>query len=159
MRKQYNNRWVTATVGGQLCKFRSILEYRWCLYQQWLWDNGEITEWLYEYKPDRFYFPNEKTAPVQYLPDFKVTENDGTVVYHECKGFHDGQTNTKFRRVAKHYPDVVMDLILQRIPKSGSKGANRRMNAQRYVRRIINASEIFKQTKGMIDYDSYKHNP
>jgi hypothetical protein len=35
--------------------------------------------------------------------------------------------------------------------RSGSKGANRRRIADKYARRIIDASEIFKQIKGVIN--------
>ena len=74
-----------------------------------------------------------------------MIENDGTVVYQETKGYYDGQTNTKLRRMARHYPDTIFELVLQRIPKRGGKGAGRRRIAAKYTRRIIDASKIFKQ--------------
>ncbi|MCK5127231.1 MAG: DUF1064 domain-containing protein [candidate division Zixibacteria bacterium] len=149
--RQYGNTRVTATVGENKCYFRSKLEYHWALYLEFLKTNGEIIKW--EYEPKVFYFPDEKTAPVQYKPDFRVTEKDGTVVWHETKGYHDGKTNKKFQRMAKHYPNVIMDLVLQSIPRTGSKGANRRFNAQRYVRRIVDSSTVFSQMKGIINFN------
>jgi len=150
--KVFNNRRVTATIGGQTCNYRSVLEYRWALYLQFLVDSGELDSW--EYETDTFYFPGETTAPVRYLPDFKIVEPGGVIVYQECKGWHDGPTNTKLRRTARHYPDVVMELVLQRIPKKGVKGVNRRRVADKYTRRIIDASDIFKQMKGAINFDT-----
>lgn len=149
--KSFGNQRVTATVGGNHCYFRSKLEYHWALYLEFLKNADEIIDW--DYESQVFYFPNEKTAPVQYRPDFMTVEKDGTVVWQETKGHHDGKTNKKFQRMAKHYPDVVMDLVLQRIPRTGSKGANRRFNAQRYVRRIIDASIIFQQLKSVINFN------
>jgi len=148
--KVMNNRRVTATVGGQECHFRSAFEYQWALYLQFLRDKKQIMWWAYEPKVFDFTQFGYTTGPYKYRPDFLICENDKTKVYQECKGYHDGATNRKFQRTAKHYPDVVMELVLQRIPKKKSKGANRRLNAQRYVRRIIDASEIFKQLKGFI---------
>jgi predicted nuclease of restriction endonuclease-like RecB superfamily len=43
---------------------------------------------------------------VTYLPDFKVTERDGSVVYHEVKGWMDSQSKSKLKRMAKFYPEV-----------------------------------------------------
>ncbi|MCK4791205.1 MAG: hypothetical protein KAV87_46160, partial [Desulfobacteraceae bacterium] len=70
--RQYGNQRVTTTVGGKKCYFRSKLEYHWALYLEFLKTNGEIIKW--EYEPEIFYFPDEKTASVQYKPDFRVTE-------------------------------------------------------------------------------------
>jgi len=147
--RQYNNQHITATVGEKKCHFRSKLEYQWAQYLELLKIHEQIVDW--DYEPEVFYFLGERTAPVQYRPDFKVIENDGTIVWQETKGYHDGKTNSKFRCMAKHYPGVVIELVLQRIPKHNKGiGANRRRIAEKYVRRIIDASEIFKQCKGII---------
>ena len=148
--KVMRNRPSTETVGGKTCHFRSQFEYKWAQYLQFLKESREIQEW--EYEPETFYFPNEKTAPVQYTPDFKIIELDvfkECVIWQECKGYHDGPTNSKLRRMAKHHPNEVMELVLQRIPKKG-KAANRRRIAAKYTRRIIDASVIFKQIKGIL---------
>ena len=140
--KIMKNQSVEDVFNGRVCYFRSKLEHRWAKYLQILLESGQIAGWFYE--PDKFIFPDEITAPVQYTPDFKVIENDGTVIYQETKGYHDGQTNTKLRRMAKHYPDTIFELVLQRIPKKG-KGAARQRIAAKYTRRIIDASKIFRQ--------------
>lgn len=149
--KVYNNQRVTATIAGQLCHFRSKFEYAWAKYQQFLQDTNEIMDWFYE--PEVFYFENETTAPVQYTPDFQIIGKKGDIYYQECKGYHDGQTNKKLQRMAKHHPDIVMELVLQSIPKNLSKGANRRRVAAKYCRRIIDAGVIFKQIKGLVNLD------
>jgi len=148
--KVMNNQPVRAEFNGRKCYFRSKLEYCWALYLQFLLENGKIQDWFYE--PDLFIFEGEKTAPIQYRPDFKVIEADGTVIYQETKGYHDGSTNKKLQRMQKHYPETIFELVLQRIPRSGSKGANRRHIAAKYTRRIIDASAIFQQMKGVINF-------
>ncbi len=143
-----NNTRVTATVGGQRYHFRSKFEYHWAQYLQILTDNQQIQGWSYE--SETYYFEGEKTAPVMYRPDFLVVENDGSEVWHETKGYHDGKTNKKLQRMAKHYPDVVIELVLQHIPKKGIKGANRRQVAERYCRRVYDGSVVLRQCKGLI---------
>ncbi|KKL71483.1 hypothetical protein LCGC14_2094480 [marine sediment metagenome] len=140
--RDFNNVPTQIWLGGGHYSFKSKFEAKWAKYLQLLKDSGEIIEWYYE--PHTFYFPNEKTAPVQYTPDFLVIENDDTEIYQETKGYHDGPTNSKLRRFARHYPDEIIELVLMRMPKKG-KSANRIRVANKYVRRIIDASVIFKQ--------------
>jgi len=146
--KVMGNRGERATVGGKTYYFKSQLELKWAQYLQFLKEHHNIIDWSYE--TQTFYFAGEKAAPVQYTPDFRVNEAGGDIIYQETKGWHDGQTNTKLRRMAEHYPDVRIDLVLQHIPRKGSKGAHRRAIAAKYTRRIIDASVIFKQIKGII---------
>ena len=145
---QMGNTRVTATVGGKKCYFRSKFEYHWAQYLELLKQSNEIIDWFYE--PETFYFEGENTAPVQYTPDFKVIESNGAAVWHETKGYHDGKTNKKLQRMVKHHPDIVIDLVLQYIPKRGVKGANRRAVAERYARRVFDGTEVLKGLKGYI---------
>ena len=137
---KYGNKPGRAEIGGKVIYFRSKFEMRRAEYLHLLQETKEIQEWQYE--PDRFAFPQ---SPYVYIPDFKVTEAGGGVVYQECEGYHDGKTNSKFRAMAKYEPGVTLELVLLRIPKKG-KGAARRQVASKYVRRIIDASLIFRQT-------------
>ena len=155
--KVMNNKAVTATVGGKKCYFRSVLEYRWALYLEFLKKGNEIQDWFYEDTLLNFQNRGYKCGPFMYKPDFRVVEKDGKWVFQECKGHHDGQTNSKLQRTAKCYPGTVMELVLQSIPKRSVKGANRRFNASRYVRRIIDASEIFRQCRGVINFEVSKY--
>ncbi len=149
IRKEYKNRRITAIVGGQLCHFKSHFEWHWAQYLQILVGSGEIVSWAYE--PQIFFFPDEKTAPVQYTPDFYIRRPAMDFHYwQECKGHHDGPTNSKLKRMAKHYPDEIMELVLQGFSK---KTAARRDVAERFTRRIIDGNKILRQVKGMIQWE------
>lgn len=89
--------------------FRSMWECNYARYLDWLKGQGEIADWSYE--PDAFVFHGVVRAPVTYTPDFKVTETDGSVVYHEVKGWMDGKSSSKLKRMAKFYPDVKIVVI------------------------------------------------
>ena len=70
---------------------------------------GEIKGW--EYEPDTFWFEAIKRGVRSYKPDFKVTYKDGSVQYHEVKGYLDAKSQTKLKRMAKYYPDVKIVVI------------------------------------------------
>ena len=145
IRRKFGNRPEITTIGGQTCHFRSQFELKWAKYLQFLVNSKLIEAWKYESRT--FYFTGYKTGKMNYLPDFKVIENDGTVVWQECKGAHDGPMNTRFKRMAEQYPDEIMDLVSWKFEK---RNAQKRSVAKKYTRRIIDASEIFKQVKGLI---------
>ncbi len=147
--KVMRNRQSTETVGGKTCHFRSQLEYKWAQYLQFLKESNNILGWEYEPKTFDFQSRGYKKGPFVYLPDFKVVVGCGHY-WQETKGHHDGDCNSKLRRMAECYPDEIMELVLQSIPKKGGKGANRRRIAAKYTRRIIDASVIFRQMKGVI---------
>ncbi len=148
-RKEYNNVRVTDTIGGQTCHYRSKLEHRWAKYLQMMQEQGHILSWQYE--SHRFIFHDVETAPVGYTPDFLVFNTDGTAVWQECKGFLEPRDATKYRRMHEQYPADGIELVMQRIPKKGN-AANRLDLVRRkgYVSRVIDASEIFRQCKGII---------
>ncbi len=154
--KVMNNKPVTATVGGKKCYFRSKLEYGWAQYLEFLKRSGEIRDWFYEKTTFDFQGKGYAKGPFMYLMDFTIIDKDGQTYYQECKGHHDGQTNSKLKRVADCYPDAVVELVLQNIPANGIKGANRRATAKRYTRRIIDAGFIFRQLRGVIKVDAPK---
>ena len=141
-----NIRKVHATVGDKTYTFRSEGEFLWSQYLEFLKQSGEIKGWGYEGKT--FYFHNEKTAPVQYTPDFWIVPNSGQAYCQEFKrGYLDGQAITKLRRMAKHYPDVIIELVLMDAAKINS---HRMFIAHKYVRRIISARDIFRQMGNLI---------
>jgi hypothetical protein len=74
-----------------------------------LQEHGEIESW--EYEPDTFWFDGVKRGTRSYTPDFKVHYPDGSVVYHEVKGYMDQRSATKLKRMAKYHPDVRVILI------------------------------------------------
>lgn len=89
--------------------FRSMWEANYCRYLDWLKHQGEIIDWAYE--ADTFIFHGVTRAPVTYTPDFKVTELDGSVIYHEVKGWMDPKSKSKLKRMAKHYPHVRLIVV------------------------------------------------
>jgi len=105
---------VRVTVGSQCCFFRSQFECRWARWLEMLRAAGQIDSW--EYEPRTFVFPGVTRGVVQYTPDFRIVEN-GVAIWHECKGRLTGRDNTKFRRMAQHYPDVRIVLVMQRVPR------------------------------------------
>ncbi len=88
---------------------RSSWEANYARYLNFLIESGNITSW--EYEPDRFLFHQIKRGTRSYTPDFKITELDGSIEYHEVKGWMDQKSKTRLRRMAKYYPGVKIVLI------------------------------------------------
>lgn len=97
-----------ADLGGTY--YRSTMEANWARYLRWQQARGLIRSW--EYEPQEFAFPVKRGARY-YLPDFRVTENDGAVTWHEVKGWMDATSKTKLRRMAKYYPDERVRIVGQ----------------------------------------------
>jgi len=89
--------------------FRSSWEANWARYLRWLQSNGSIRGW--EYEPETYVFHGVTRGPLTYTPDFRITEIDGTTVFHEVKGWMDPKSKGKLRRMAKFYPQVSIQLI------------------------------------------------
>lgn len=89
--------------------FRSRWEANYARYLNFLIDQKQIIKW--EYEPDTFIFDKIKRGTISYLPDFKVFHNDGTIEYHEVKGYNSPKSITKLKRMAKYYPEVKIVLI------------------------------------------------
>jgi hypothetical protein len=149
MRRIYpkNVRRIRATIGGKTYCYRSEGEFMWAQYLDWLKQSGEIVEWLYE--PSPFYFESIKFGPAQYKLDFLVyPKEDEHIYYQEFKrGYLDGPAVTKLRRMAEQYPDVIIELVIE---KPRKKDAHRLYIVKKYVRRIVNADIIFKQLGKLI---------
>jgi len=88
---------------------RSGWEANWARYLNWLVELGEIRSW--EYECDTFEFEAIKRGSRFYTPDFKVVNKNGSIEYHEVKGYMDARSKTKLKRMAKYYPDVKLILI------------------------------------------------
>jgi hypothetical protein len=89
--------------------FRSMWEANYARYLNWLLQKALIKSW--EYEPDEFEFAGIKRGTRFYLPDFKVTELGGSVIYHEVKGFMDSKSATALKRMAKYFPGVKIIVI------------------------------------------------
>lgn len=134
-----------ATVGGKNCNFRSWLELLYGCYLELLKRCGYIRDW--DFEPLKFYFKGEKTAPIQYTPDFRVIMPDGDIIWHETKGYHDSTTNSKLRRLKKHYPSAKIELWLDGFD---SKTAGRRRTAEKYCVRVGNVKPIFRKFGNLV---------
>jgi hypothetical protein len=95
-------------IGDQEIFARSLWESNYAYYLEWLRANGAIQSWQHE--PETFWFEGIKRGVCSYLPDFKVVENNGDVVYHEVKGWMDKKSITKLKRMKKYHPTVKMFL-------------------------------------------------
>jgi len=96
-------------IGGRRNYYRSRWEANYARYLERLKSDGLIINW--EFEPDTFWFENIKRGVRSYLPDFKITCVDNSVVYHEVKGWMDKRSATKLKRMAKYYPEVEIVLI------------------------------------------------
>lgn len=99
-------------IGGKRKYFRSKWEANYARYLEFLKQHNEIKEWQHESKT--FWFENIKRGCRSYLPDFEVTNNDGSIEYHEVKGWFDDRSKTKLKRMQKYYPDVKLIMIFRK---------------------------------------------
>lgn len=96
-------------IGGKRRYYRSLWEGNYARYLEWLKSRGAIADW--EHEPEEFWFGGVKRGCVSYLPDFRVTELNGEVAYHEVKGWMDARSKTKISRMAKYHPGVKLVVI------------------------------------------------
>lgn len=99
-------------VGGVRKFYRSQWEANYARYLQWLLERREIAAWAHE--AETFWFDAIKRGVRSYLPDFRVTENDGRVVFHEVKGWMTDRSKTALKRMKKYHPTVEILLIEKR---------------------------------------------
>jgi hypothetical protein len=99
---------VTKEVGGKVCTFRSLLEYRYAVWLQLQKEQGIILEWWYE-DPECLlqlstkYFGNKKL----YLPDFTVQMLDKSYELHETKGYFSPKDYTKLFLATQQYKNPI----------------------------------------------------
>jgi hypothetical protein len=101
--------------------FRSMWEANYARYLNLLVQKGKVIRW--EYEPQTFVFHGVTRGAVSYLPDFKVWNADGTVAFHEVKGWMDGKSKTKLRRMKQFYPEVKLIVIGEKEYKAISEWA------------------------------------
>lgn len=88
---------------------RSGWEANYARYLMFLQKHGQIAKW--EYEPDTFDFVAIKRGTKFYTPDFKVFHNNGSVEYHEVKGYMDAKSITRHKRMSKYFPDITIVMI------------------------------------------------
>lgn len=96
---------------GRQITFRSNWECNYAFYLEWLVKNKEIKGW--EYEPERYYFDAKEGNMIirigDYLPDFRVTNNDGSQYLVEIKGKAQGMR--KLQRMKKYHPKMKVELV------------------------------------------------
>ena len=104
---QWKQGWVT--VGGKRYYFRSWWEVDYACYLEILKRYKRIKEW--EYEPQTFWFENIKRGTRSYLPDFRITDQDGSQYFVEVKGYMDAKSLTKLKRMKKYHPEVRLLMV------------------------------------------------
>lgn len=99
-------------VGDQRKYFRSRWEANYAYYLEWLRTIGQIASWQHEAKT--FWFEGIKRGCVSYLPDFKVTNLNGSIEWHEVKGWMDARSATVLKRMAKYHPNEKLIVIAEK---------------------------------------------
>jgi len=89
--------------------FRSAWEANYARYLNWLKARRLISGW--DFECHRFLFEAIKFGTRSYLPDFKVTNIDGSHEWHEVKGWMDQKSKTRLRRMAKYFPNEKVVVI------------------------------------------------
>jgi hypothetical protein len=110
-----NNRHKTSwksgwsNVGGKDCFFRSSWELNYAQHLEFLKVSGDISEWFFEEK--LFQFKPIPGKPILYKPDFIVIKNDGSIEYHEVKGWMCDRSKSVLNRMSEEYPEVNLLII------------------------------------------------
>ena len=98
-----------AEIGGKKNFYRSRWEYRYALYLEFMKKHGHIKEW--EHEPETFWFDGIRRGTNNYKPDFRVTFPSGNVEYFEVKGYESAKDRTKYKRMAKYHPNVILRVV------------------------------------------------
>lgn len=96
-------------IGGVRAFFRSRWEANYARWLELLRSSGKIRSW--EHEPETFWFEGIRRGVASYKPDFRVTRLDGSVEYHEVKGWLTPRSQTAIKRMAKYHPEVKLLVI------------------------------------------------
>lgn len=106
-------------IDGKRMYLKSLWEKRYCLYLSFMKKHGHIVD--YEYEPKTFWFDGIRRGTNNYLPDFSVTFPSGNIEYFEVKGYETDKDRTKYKRMAKYHPNIVLRIIGKEWFKTNSK--------------------------------------
>ena len=98
-----------AEIGGKKNFYRSRWEYRYALYLEFMKKHGHIKEW--EHEPETFWFDGIRRGTNNYKPDFRVTFPSGNIEYFEVKGYESAKDRTKYKRMAKYHPNIILRVV------------------------------------------------
>jgi len=94
---------------------RSSWEANYARYLNYLIATKQIKSWSYE--PETFEFKSIKKGTRFYTPDFRIVNYDGTIEYHEVKGWMRPKAKTQIKRFKKYYPHLKFVLIDSKLYK------------------------------------------
>ena len=80
---------------------------------------GRVVAWQYE--AEEFWFDGITRGVRSYKPDFRVELPDGSIEFHEIKGWMDAKSRTALDRMKRYHPDVVVKVF----DAQWFRGANR----------------------------------
>ena len=106
-------------IGGKKKFFRSRWEANYARYLEWLKQNNQIKEW--EHEAQLFWFEKIKRGCTSYLPDFRITNLNDSIEFHEVKGWMDNRSKTKIKRMKKYYPEIKLIIIESKMYNSIKK--------------------------------------
>ena len=89
--------------------FRSAWEANYARYLNLLKAQGRIRDW--DFEKQRWMFEGVKRGHRSYLCDFRIFNLDGSIEYHEVKGWMSPESKTVLTRMAQYYPDVRIVII------------------------------------------------
>lgn len=96
-------------INGERIFFRSLWEYKYALYLQYLKKQEKILDWQHE--PQVFWFDGIRRGCTNYKPDFRIDNFDGSREWIEVKGYYDAKSLTKIKRFRKYFPAEKLRLI------------------------------------------------
>jgi hypothetical protein len=96
-------------VDGKRMYLKSKWEKRYCLYLSFMKKHNHITDYWYE--PETFWFEGIKRGTNNYKPDFKVQFPSGNVEFYEVKGYETAKDLTKYKRMKKYHPHIILNVI------------------------------------------------
>ena len=149
---------TTKEVGGKVCTFRSLLEYRWAVWTQLRKEQGIILEWWFEdpeclLELETKKFKNKKL----YLPDFTIMTPDGKYELEETKGYFPPKDYTKLYLVTQQF-DAPITLIFASLNDHSKNSKIRAQYARAkklepHLKRIIWKADkdIFKPIKHLFE--------
>jgi hypothetical protein len=96
-------------IDGKRMYLKSLWEKRYCLYLSFMKKHKHIVD--YSYEPETFWFDGIRRGVTNYKPDFCVHFPSGNKEYFEVKGYETSKDRTKYKRMAKYHPNVVLRVI------------------------------------------------
>ena len=99
--------WVE--IDGKRMYLKSNWERRYCLYLSLMVKHKYVVD--YQYEPETFWFQGIKRGTNNYKPDFRVEFPSGKVEYYEVKGYETSKDRTKYKRMKKYHPNIILNVV------------------------------------------------